>query len=130
MFRAKKDYCQSTEFYSNLEDEIMRNENVRMRPFYNKDGLKQLAAAISLQAVIDYKCATLGMPLTGNYQPGYPSDEQARECEEFFHGEIFQHSVGGISVDAIKRMIRETPLKNLRRAIADAQRTEKEEESA
>lgn len=75
----------------------MRAENLEARPYYRLDGLRALCAAVTLQAMRDYK-----MALEYNY-PGTIYD-----CEYFFeHSEIFGYVSDGYGLTEVKKAIKE-----------------------
>lgn len=109
---------QSETTYEDPVEQQMRDENLAARPNYTEKGLRSLAAAISMQAVMDYKTAIMGLPFTGKYNDGWPVSEKVKEIEKFFEGEIFQSSIGHVETEKVKRLIRQAPFEQIRSTMA------------
>lgn len=66
----------------------MDRENKAMRPGYDDKGVRELMAAICLQAAVDYKQASIG-----KRPGGRDSWKVMRECEHFFETNFFRDTV-------------------------------------
>jgi len=88
----------------------LQNIKARKRGYANDD-VRQLMAAICLQACVDYKQATSGKKIEGE-----KIEETIERCEAFFADEddIFQMFVNRISPEEIKHIIKATPKGSIR----------------
>jgi hypothetical protein len=76
------------------------NQAARLRG-YDDDGIRQLMAAISLQAILDYKKAcTRGKAIKGR-----SATDMKQECDAFFKDEFFQYFVNGMKLEEIHEWI-------------------------
>lgn len=76
------------------------NQAARLRG-YDDDGIRQLMAAISLQAILDYKkSCTRGKAIKGR-----SATDMKQECDAFFKDEFFQYFVNGMKLEEIHEWI-------------------------
>lgn len=76
------------------EEKAMYEENVAARPFYDGDRLRALWAAVTMQAIKDYKDAVK-----------YNFRGTARECEAYFESEAFSWLSNGWGLKEIRKLV-------------------------
>ena len=87
------------------EDIPMARENIQARDRgFADDDVRQLMAAICLEACVDYKRAL--RPNVINTKIG---QQTIKDCRRYFGEEIFQYFVNGMPVKDIEAAIRRTP---------------------
>lgn len=105
------------------ENERFHEENMRMRPYYDPDGMKRLMCIMCLGAIRDWRRAeadicAIQMGQT-RFRRSYLEDKRIaaermkKECEAFFNSDIF-HGMTGIdgAEEAVKK-IRKIPIHQL-----------------
>lgn len=105
------------------ENERIRKENLRMRLYYDSDGMKRLMSIMCLGAVRDWKRADADLELIeegrsrfrGPYLEGkrQAAERMKKDCEAFFNSDIFQGMTGIESAEEAVRKIRKIPFHQL-----------------
>lgn len=106
-----------------IESERIREENLRMRPYYDPDGMKRLMCIMCLGAVRDWKRADADLELIamgrsrfrGSYLEGkrMAAERMKKDCEAFFNSDIFQGMTGLEDEWDVIAKIREIPFHKL-----------------
>ena len=87
------------------EDIPMDEENQRSRQHgWDKDGVRQLFAAICLRTCIDYKTASMGRQIEGK-----KSDKIAIDCRQAFNEDLFEFFTNGMKPKEIEKILLRTP---------------------
>ena len=86
------------------EDIPLARENLEARKHYDDGALRNLFAAVSLRACVDYEKACRGVKVAG-YEPSIVKED----CHNFFESEMFQMFINRIPTEEVERMIRSTP---------------------
>lgn len=105
------------------ENERFREENLRMRPYYDPDGMKRLMCIMCLGAIRDWRRAeadicAIQMNQT-RYRRSYLEDKRVaaermkKECEAFFNSDIFQGMTGIDGAEEAVKKIRKIPIHQL-----------------
>ena len=76
------------------EEKALYRENLAARPYYDYDKLRGLWAAVTIQAIKDYKQAVK-----------YNFRGTARECENFFESEAFSWLSNGWGLKEIRKLV-------------------------
>lgn len=106
-----------------MESARIREENLRMRPYYDPDGMRRLMSIMCLGAIRDWKRADADLKLIEmgrtRFRGPYLEDKKRnaerlkKECEEFFNSDIFYGMTGmEDELDTIMK-IRNIPLQQL-----------------
>lgn len=100
-------------------DDELKQENKEARKNYTQKGIKNLACAVCMQAIRDYK---------NKHHPNDPEDSkdayEARLCKQFFSDPLFKYFVRGMTADEVADTIDRIESVSKQETLGDARRKE------